>query len=346
MNAQSGQIPQYRADFPTALPTLPRKSWLRRNWLWLLGGLFVGGMVFVCGICMLIFSAMRGSDVAKAAMATAQSNPAVQQRLGAPVEEGFFVSGAINVTKSSGDADLAIPVSGPKGKGTVYVTAHKNAGLWNYSLMQATITGTGERIDLLARAAPTSENQSNATQTQPVNPPQPAQSAAVETPAPQPGAAADPPAPSASADPPPANAVQPPSGSSSDVIQSQDTNTSGIVAEIIQARRSEGVLTIKVRFRNTSNKAGHLTFTNWNASGNDNPKFYLTAGNKKYFMLTDTDGTVLSTNSNGNGVGADVDPGTTFLWWAKYPAPPADVKKVNFFMPLTAPFEDVPITDK
>jgi hypothetical protein len=46
------------------------------------------------------------------------------------------------------------------------------------------------------------------------------------------------------------------------------------VAELTECRRSEGVLTIKIRFRNTSDKPGHLTFTSWNASALDNPKFY------------------------------------------------------------------------
>ena len=138
----------------------------------------------------------------------------------------------------------------------------------------------------------------------------------------------------------------PPAAQVSDVIQTQDANVEGIVAELTQCQRSEGVLTIKVRFRNTSDKPGKLTFTNWNASGADNPKFYVTAGNKKYFMLADSDGTVLSTNSTGNGVDANIAPGKTFLWWAKYPAPPAEVKKINFMMPVTTPFEAVPITDK
>src|SRR5208283_5495089 len=101
------------------------------------------------------------------------------------------------------------------------------------------------------------------------------------------------------------------------VIQTQETNEEGVVGELIECRRSEGVLTIKVRFRNTSSKPAQVTFTHWN-DGNDNPKFYVAAGNKKYFMLKDTDGTVLSSNSTGNGVTANLDPGKTYLWWAKY----------------------------
>ena len=137
----------------------------------------------------------------------------------------------------------------------------------------------------------------------------------------------------------------PPAAQVSDVIQTQDANVDGVVAELTQCRRSEGVLTIKVRFRNTSDKPGKVTFNSWGTSGPDNAKFYVTAGNKKYFMLADSDGTVLSTN-NGNGVAADIAPGKTFLWWAKYPAPPAEAKKINFIMPVASPFEDVPITDK
>jgi len=138
----------------------------------------------------------------------------------------------------------------------------------------------------------------------------------------------------------------PPAAEQAGVIQSQETNEEGVVGELTDCRRSEGVLTIKVRYRNTSSKKAHLTFTHWNASAVDNAKYYVTAGNKKFFMLTDSDGTVLSTNSTGNGVETDLDAGKTFLWWAKYPAPPAEVKKINFMTPLSSPFEDVPITDK
>ena len=129
------------------------------------------------------------------------------------------------------------------------------------------------------------------------------------------------------------------------VIQTQETSQEGLVAELTECRRAEGVLTIKVRFRNTSTKQSHLKFTNWNAPG-DNEKFYVTAGKKKYFMLKDSEGTYLSSNSSSNPAELNLEPGKTFLWWAKYPAPSADVKKINFMMPVTPPFEDVPITDR
>jgi hypothetical protein len=138
----------------------------------------------------------------------------------------------------------------------------------------------------------------------------------------------------------------PPVAQPSGVIQTQETRADGVVAELTECRRADGVLTIKVRFRNTADKPGHLTFVNWNGSAADNPKFYVTAGSKKYFMLADADGVVLSTNSTSSSVEANLDPGKSYLWWAKYPAPPADIKKINFIMPVASPFEDVAITDK
>jgi hypothetical protein len=129
-----------------------RKSWLAKNWFWLLIALAVCGVALLFGIFSLIVGAIRGSDVAKEAVARAQSNAVVAQRVGTPISEGWLVLGSINVSGTSGNADLAVPLSGPKGKATVYVRARKVTGKWNYNFMQAAIEGSDERIDLLASA--------------------------------------------------------------------------------------------------------------------------------------------------------------------------------------------------
>src|SRR6266700_4243542 len=81
-------------------------------------------------------------------------NPAVIEAVGSPVTEGFLVSGNTNVNGASGEANLSIPISGPKGKGTIYVAARKSLGRWNYSGLVLEIERTHQRIDLLQRAAP------------------------------------------------------------------------------------------------------------------------------------------------------------------------------------------------
>jgi hypothetical protein len=103
---------------------------------------------FVVAIALLVFGTMKSSDVYKEALAKAKADPAVAQALGSPLEEGMFLSGKTSVDGASGEADLAIPISGPKGKGTLYVVARKSAGVWNYTTLVVEVQATGERLDL------------------------------------------------------------------------------------------------------------------------------------------------------------------------------------------------------
>jgi hypothetical protein len=63
------------------------------------------------------------------AVAAAESNPAVKQRLGDPIKRGFFTPGSIEIDGPSGHADLEIPISGSRGKATIYAVAKKSAGI-------------------------------------------------------------------------------------------------------------------------------------------------------------------------------------------------------------------------
>jgi hypothetical protein len=113
-------------------------------------------VVFVGSIVLIVFSAVKSSDVYKDALALAKTHPAVIEALGSPVTEGLLLSGNTNVNGASGEANLSIPVSGPKGKGTIYVAATKSLGRWNYSGLVLEIEPTHQRIDLLQRLAPAS----------------------------------------------------------------------------------------------------------------------------------------------------------------------------------------------
>lgn len=125
------------------------------------------------------------------------------------------------------------------------------------------------------------------------------------------------------------------------VIQSQDTNASGIVAELTECKRKDGVLRIKVRFRNTSANKSRLDVYGSSTKKYEMDKFYVTAGNKKYFVLKDSEEVPLMSDSFND----DIDKGGAFLWWGKFPAPPAEVKEIGITMPKVNPFEDVPISD-
>lgn len=126
-------------------------------------------------------------------------------------------------------------------------------------------------------------------------------------------------------------------------IQSQDTHTTGIIAELIECKREDGVMTIRLRLRNTTDNAVDITLIN----ARNYDAYYVTAGNKKYFVLRDSEKQTLTPQTEGGSgeIRVKLAKGGTYVWWAKYPAPPADVKKVSYYTPLTPPFDNVPIKD-
>ena len=70
-----------------------------------------------------------------------QTNTTAIELLGDPIEAGWLMSGSINTSGNSGDANFTIPVSGPKGKGTVYVEAYKDGGNWQYTQLYLEVEG-------------------------------------------------------------------------------------------------------------------------------------------------------------------------------------------------------------
>jgi len=109
-------------------------------------------VAFVAVIVLVVFGAMKSSDAYKLAVARAKADPRVTAALGTPISEGMFLSGNTNVNGGSGDADLAIPISGPKGKATIYAVATKSAGKWTYSKLTVQVVGGGDEIDLNQKA--------------------------------------------------------------------------------------------------------------------------------------------------------------------------------------------------
>lgn len=99
-------------------------------------------------IVLVIFGAMKQSDVYQTALARAKTDQRVTAALGTPINEGWWLSGNTEVSGGSGEANLSIPISGPKGKGTIYAVATKSAGQWTYSKLAVKIDSTGETIDL------------------------------------------------------------------------------------------------------------------------------------------------------------------------------------------------------
>jgi len=109
-------------------------------------------MLFVGGCALMVFffatSMMKQSEAYKIALARAQANSAVIEAIGSPISQKGIVSGNSNVNGATGEVNLSIPLSGPKGKATLYVEAKKSTDIWLFQTMVVKIEKTGERIDL------------------------------------------------------------------------------------------------------------------------------------------------------------------------------------------------------
>ncbi len=122
----------------------------------------VGGIiaaVFLCfalafgaafGAVVFGFNSMKSTAVYQHALTTATSNPEVINALGEPIEAGLLLTGSINVSDEAGDANLTIPISGPNGKGYVYLEAIRTTGDWDFHILEVEIEGSSGRINLMS----------------------------------------------------------------------------------------------------------------------------------------------------------------------------------------------------
>ena len=121
----------------------------------------------------------------------------------------------------------------------------------------------------------------------------------------------------------------------------QETNWSGVVAEVTELRRKGNTLTAKVRFRNQGGAEAEP-----DVHYNEAYVMDLGAG-KKYEVLKDEKGNYIAGLRSGwnNRWYDKVQPGQSATIWMKFPAPPADVRTVTLQIPGVPPFEDLPILD-
>lgn len=150
-------------------------------------GMLMALVVFVGVILVIVFGAIKSSEPVQYAYRVAHDDPRVHTVLGQPVEEGWLVSGHVNSNGPTGSADLSLPVSGPKGAGTLYVVARKQAGSWQYSVLQLEVEGKYGRINLLGEPAVPAEPAPTPTEPQPASPepraaPEPAAGGTYNTP--------------------------------------------------------------------------------------------------------------------------------------------------------------------
>ena len=128
-----------------------KQSWFSRNWKWAVPLGCIGTMVmfvgFIAAILIAVLGAVRTSDAYRIATSKARQHPAVVDAFGEPIEVGWLVSGNISVDGASGEADLAVPLHGPRGSGTLYIVADKIAGEWTFERMEVEVFHSEERVN-------------------------------------------------------------------------------------------------------------------------------------------------------------------------------------------------------
>jgi hypothetical protein len=138
-------------------------------------------------------------------------------------------------------------------------------------------------------------------------------------------------------------------------IGSADSNTPGIRVELVSLERKGSVLTVKWAIHNGNAPTDQDKGQRQVKFGYLGPKSrtYLVdeESGTKYFVLADKEGKSVAAQheylgSDVYGVSEYVEAGATRRYWAKFPAPPPEVKELTVFFDETEPFESAPITDK
>ncbi|MGH9776393.1 MAG: cytochrome c oxidase assembly factor Coa1 family protein [Candidatus Acidiferrales bacterium] len=132
-------------------------DWWSQNWkLTILAGL---AALAVLSIAMagIVYSvavmSFRATDVYRMTMAQVRANPVVLAQIGQPLRVGWHLRYQIRTDSSEGDADFAIPISGPRGSGTVHAVAQRREGKWNFESLMLEVSGQPNQYNLLERAA-------------------------------------------------------------------------------------------------------------------------------------------------------------------------------------------------
>lgn len=126
-------------------------------------------------------------------------------------------------------------------------------------------------------------------------------------------------------------------------LATRDLDVEGVIAEVIESVRKDGVLTVRVQFRNTGDEPAKLDLITQAGNYDSN---YITAGNKKYTVLRDDKQKVVASGLDGGGwLSSTIKPKGTWKWWAKFPAPPQDQNSYTLYLNVGPPIEDVPIVD-
>ncbi len=136
-----------------------KRSWFARNWPWVVptGGclvIIILLVVFAGSLFVGVTSIIKNSTPYQEAIVLLNESEAAKEALGEPIETSGMMSGNINTSGNTGEADLSIPVKGPKGDGVLYVVGERRGDTWTYQRLEVVISEDNETIKLLPALPP------------------------------------------------------------------------------------------------------------------------------------------------------------------------------------------------
>ena len=134
-----------------------------------------------------------------------------------------------------------------------------------------------------------------------------------------------------------------------DPVAKTDGEKAGLRIEVVELKRSSGD-TVTLRFNLINDSGDSFKPEGWyfgDYKGHQNQdignvgaiNLIDTVGKKKYFVVRDTDENCVCSNDIPS-----VNSKSRAALWAKFPAPPGDVKKISVAIPHFIPMDDVAIS--
>jgi len=128
-----------------------------------------------------------------------------------------------------------------------------------------------------------------------------------------------------------------------DAIASGLTDDGMVEANVVEASRKAGILTIKIRFvplveGSDYSETIYDDLSEWEGD------LYVLVGGKKYLLLQDSEGKPLASPS----LELEVEEGRPFAgyWYGRFHAPPQQISEVSLTIPGVEPIEPIAITDR
>lgn len=118
------------------------------------GAVALAVLTFASMIVMVVFYFIRTADGTEEAVRRARQHPEVLAALGEPIEVGWLITGNVNGTGVGSTVKVSIPLSGPKGSGTL--AAHgwrETEQTWNFSVLSFAPKDASSAINLLPHGA-------------------------------------------------------------------------------------------------------------------------------------------------------------------------------------------------